>query len=190
MTHNLWVAFIILNCYDGSWMSHIHRKRDYESFTRPKWNLAKIGCRDLWTIQSVRIVNGDTRIHGRPNRSIFYKRESRDRGTADLVEILKRESTDPRKFGLSIWFDFLKEMTPSSWRDLPSVDLIQILKGESRDPGTAYSVGIFQGGWKDPRVADLVRIFKEGWRDPRTVRLVQIFKGDDGIHGPPNQTKF
>ena len=27
------------NGYDGSGMSHIDRKRDYESFSRPKWNL-------------------------------------------------------------------------------------------------------------------------------------------------------
>jgi len=35
----LWVAFMIFDGYDGSWMSHIDRKRDYDSFSRPKWNL-------------------------------------------------------------------------------------------------------------------------------------------------------
>ena len=27
---------------DGSWMSHIDWKRDYESFSRPKWNLQNL----------------------------------------------------------------------------------------------------------------------------------------------------
>ena len=34
----LWLVFMILNGYDGNWMSHIDRKRDYESFSRSKWN--------------------------------------------------------------------------------------------------------------------------------------------------------
>ena len=29
---------MIFNGYDGSGMSHFYRKRDYESFSRPKWN--------------------------------------------------------------------------------------------------------------------------------------------------------
>ena len=52
-------------------MSHIHRKRDYESFSRPKRNLSKGECRDPWTVESVRIVNEDIRIHGPLIWSIF-----------------------------------------------------------------------------------------------------------------------
>ena len=37
-SNTLWIVFMICNGYDGSGMSHIDRKRDYESFSQPKWN--------------------------------------------------------------------------------------------------------------------------------------------------------
>ena len=36
----LWVVFMLVNDgNDGSWMSHSDWKRDYDSFSRPQWNL-------------------------------------------------------------------------------------------------------------------------------------------------------
>ena len=109
----LWVIFMILYhnadmvMMEDEWLIWI--ERDYESFSRPKWNLSKDGCRDPWTVESVRIVKGDTRIHGRPIWSEFL-RGWRDPRTADLVRFLKevcRESL-PGINGRPIWSESLK----------------------------------------------------------------------------------
>ena len=176
---------------DGSWMTHIDRKRDYESFSRSKWNLEKDG-RDPRTADLV----------------VIFKGGWRDPRTADLVVIFKGGSTDCR-FGLNFkkgkqgrpnWSKFLKEKAgthrPPIWSEFfkGSTDRRIGQNFERRKQGPTdrrFGRNFKRGsmGSRDLRTAESVRIskrgikrstdrrfgqnFKRGSRDPRTTESVQ-----------------
>ena len=115
----LWIVFMIFN--DGSEMSHIDRKRDYESFSRPKWNPG-----DLDFLSRIIITYK------------FFKLEIRGRFTNRRIGPFFREVIGIQ--GPPIWSDFLEgnagthersNRSEFKCRDPCTVGLVRISRGDS-----------------------------------------------------------
>ena len=112
-------------------------------------------------------LKGDAGIHGPPIWVRMLKRGCKDPRTADLIRI---SSGNVGIHG-----------QPNRSKSY---------KQERRDPRTAHSVRVTKGGCRDPRTIESVRMLQRGCKDPRKADLVRIFRGNVGIHGQPNRSKF
>ena len=139
---------------DGSWMTHIDRKRDYESFSRSKWNLEKDG-RDPRIADLVVIFKG-----GSTDRRFGLNFKKGKQGRPNWSKFLKEKAGTHRP---PIWSEFFKGSTDRR--------IGQNFERRKQGPtdrrfGRNFKRGSM--GSRDLRTAESVRISKRGYKDPQT----------------------